>query len=132
MCVIEKKLQYLIMRSFIYILSLCFIFLVSCTKDDVQKACYNEGPVEELEWLSSKVSELETDNFSRYNYIKLAEYKGELIFIVGSCNPSGFLIFNVYNCSGDKIGQLGDQFSFNILENAKVIWKSNNSQCNFD
>ncbi len=129
------KLQYFRMKYTEYILTLCFLFFLSCTKDDVQKACYNEDPVEELEWLSSQISELEAGSLSEYQYIKQAEYKGELVFVFGNCCPFCGSVFSVYNCSGEKIGHLGNReedIDFSKLENVTLIWKPNNSQCNFN
>lgn len=112
----------------------------SCQKDNDDEvllaACNFPNPMEDLEWLKNKInefenSELETYEFNQaYTYITQAQKDGNAIFILANCCPHCNSYSPVYNCEGEEIGSIGDDtYSFDLLENSTLIWKSENSLC---
>ena len=115
-------------------LFLLCVLACSCHDDsDLHTTCSVKDPTRDLEWLASKIEVMKASTMSEYLYISQAEYKDKTVFIYGNCCPYCDTVVPVYNCSGEHIGDIGDEsFDPSLLEHDHVIWQSENSECNFN
>jgi hypothetical protein len=113
-------------------ISFTLLLMFSCNKDAVVETntCKVSNPVENLPWLKSRINLILTSNpdVSKYQYISIAEYKGETVFIFGNCNPLVISDFQVYSCSNVFLGNVG-VIPSNELLNRKTLWRTPNSLC---
>lgn len=107
-----------------------FLVVFSCEKDFLaDNTCDVSNPLEELPWLKNIITDLEqSSSYADFTLISMARYQGETVFLESNCNPAANSITPVINCSGDRIGILGE-ISPGSLTDMKVIWKSQNSHC---
>jgi len=116
-----KRLSNLLVVTII----LSLFTIVSCEKEESNDSCNVSNPTEELAWLKTMIND-----FSDYEYIMSADYKGETVFCYGNCNPAANYIPAVYNCLGDVIGNandIGDE-----LSDFRLVWKHEDSKCNLE
>lgn len=110
------------------------VFALSCNDEhDPGRMCAVTNPAEDLDWLASDIEVWKRSQLAEYAYVSAVEYEGTTVFIYGNCCPYCNSIFQVYNCSGEVIGSMGDgNFDTSLLEHAEVIWKGENSSCFFN
>tara|TARA_R110001583_G_scaffold167424_1_gene320203 strand:- start:3114 stop:3473 length:360 start_codon:yes stop_codon:yes gene_type:complete len=118
------------MKRILNLLSLVSILtlfvIISCDNEESENnVCNVSNPTEELSWLKTMIIDL-----SDYDYIMIANYKGETVFYNVNCNPLVNYASTVFNCSGDVIGNTND--IRDELSNDRLIWKRADSKCNFN
>lgn len=102
-----------------------FLLVASCKEEEPEKTpCYVSDPIEELVWLKQMITHL-----SDYDFIMIANYKGETVFYNGNCNPAANFFSVVYNWQGVLIASTNDVR--NDLSNERLLWQSDNPKCNF-
>jgi hypothetical protein len=115
------------------IIMLFTTIIFSCKKDTKapSNTCGVASPAQDLPWLKTSISQLLTSNpqMLKYQYVLIADYKGESVFIFGNCDPLAISAFSVFNCSGVKLGEVGDIPPAD-LKNQKTLWKASDSVCN--
>lgn len=83
----------------------------ACDKDpDPLPTCNTEYPISDLPWLKARIDQLEDSGQSQYTYITLGKYRGQPVFLFGSCCEECTTENVVYDCSGSKVGIPGDGF----------------------
>jgi len=120
------------MHRLLTLLTLLLAF--ACHEDAPKQICLVKNPVEDLEWLAVAVDGMSKSSLSQYQYVTQATYKSQTVFIFGNCCPFCDTITPVYNCSGDRIGYIGNgsnDVDASILDRDVVIWKPDNSACSF-
>lgn len=109
------------------------IIIVSC-KGEIENnnTCNVSDPIEDLPWLRERIGLIISGNqqLARYQYISMAEYRGETVFMFGNCDPLAISIFPIFNCKNERIGALGE-IPADSLFNREIIWKTEDSACNF-
>lgn len=107
----------------------------ACNEDaDPQPACSVKDPVEDLEWLANEIQTMTESSMSQYLYVTHAKIGSMTVFIFGNCCPNCLSITPVYNCAGEHIGNIGngpDDIDPAILNHDALLWKPENSMCNF-
>ncbi len=119
-----------------FIAGITMMMVFSCEKDKFENTCGVGNPVKELTWLKDQIEYIEQldPEDSKYYYFKMAEYQGATVFLPGNCNPVLNMIYVVLDCSGERIGIIGngeDMISWDQLTGQQVIWKAENSACIF-
>jgi hypothetical protein len=105
-----------------------FVAVVSCKDNDAPNVCHVDDPVNDLEWLKTKIDELENSEFSRkYFYVEQAEYNGQTIFYINNCCPMCMTMLVYYDCSGNAIESVDNS----QVKNGKRIWMSEDLECVF-
>lgn len=116
------------------------LLLFSCSSDndfqidEIKTLCSVEDPSTDLIWLTEEVNRRESNitEFSKYEYISQTINNGEIIIIYANCCPTCNSVALVFNCKGENIGSVGDEnIPLEVLNNDQIIWKPNNSECNF-
>ena len=127
------------MKSINLILIFVFSLFVSCnTSDDIgENNCDVENPIADLDWLESKIAELETSDSpnAQYFYVSQAEYNNKTVFIFGNCCPLCNTVLPVYDCEGTSLGIVGtrDQdIDWSIMDDDIIIWSPSNFECTDD
>lgn len=123
----QMKLQNLLLFALISL-------VLSCNEadDDSLSTCFESDPVAELSWLADKIDDIGTGELAEYFYVVRAQYGFETIFIFSNCCPFCNSVASVYDCNGEAIGYIGDgTFGFEVMEDAKLVWKPVNSKCAF-
>jgi len=130
----DKELY--IMKSINLILIFILSLFFSCnTSDDIgENNCEVENPVTDLNWLSSKIADLEATETttSKYNYVSQADYHNKTVFIFGNCCPACNSVSAVYDCEGTVMGIIGyrDQdIDYSILNEDTIIWSPSDFEC---
>lgn len=118
------------------ILSLFLACLFSCEKNKFENTCGVDDPVEELVWLRDQIDDIELmePEASQYYYFRMAKYYGATVFLPGNCNPAFNMVFVVLDCSGERIGIIGDgidMIRWDELSEMQLLWKPESSACNF-
>ena len=120
------------------LLSLSFflvLILAACQEDDRLPVCGN-NEITDLAWFDDKIKEFGGEGeFARFQYVLAADYQGGKAFIFGNCCPSCLSVFMVYDCSGNELGYLGSGeggIPSEELLNQTLVWKAENSACNFE
>ena len=118
-----------------HIISLSFFLLLimSCSSDDNNLVCSVENPIENLNWLKSEIDLLK-NNEEEYNYVTQTKHNDQTVFVFANCNPLINSVFLVKNCEGNNIGIIGmgeQDIPSTILDNGIIIWKAENSECDF-
>ncbi|MEB2775026.1 hypothetical protein SYJ56_06895 [Algoriphagus sp. D3-2-R+10] len=117
------------MKKSLFPLLFCLLFSFACQEsDDPATACGVSDPIENIAWLKQLAEESATGGLAEFSYIAQAKYKGKRVFYWGSCCPNCSWALVLRNCDGNRIN---DEISFDDLEDTKVIWQHENSQCNF-
>ncbi|WP_163381778.1 hypothetical protein [Cyclobacterium sp. SYSU L10401] len=113
--------------------SVIFVFsfaLISCEKEDPNLSpthlCEVQNPAQEVEWLKTAIDEVRSDE---YSYYSTALYQGERVFFYGNCDPLVNYASFIRNCAGDNLGNTNELYD--RLSEIKVVWKHENSKCNF-
>jgi hypothetical protein len=91
--------------------------------------CGITNPLTDLPWLKTLKEAYANGEMSQYNYIGQASYQGGIVFYLASCCATCNWTLVSYDCSGNRIE--GD-YSLEDLDNKKVIWKAQDSECIFD
>ncbi len=117
-------------------ISLVLVVIISCEKNRFENTCGVDDPVEELAWLRDQITYIEQLDMeaSQYYYMKIAKYRGGTVFLPGNCNPVINSVFVVLNCSGERIGIIGngeDMIGWEELSEIQLIWQPAYSACNF-
>jgi hypothetical protein len=123
----KKKFHRVLMVVF-----LAMMTVFSCERDDFNNTCNVDDPVEDLPWLRERISTILVTNpeIAKYQYISMAEYNGETVFMFGNCDPLALSVFPIFNCSDVLIGTLGEIPADSLL-NSEIVWKTEDSLCNF-
>jgi hypothetical protein len=115
--------------SSVAIILLCTV--LSCREEtDPKRPCGVDNAIEDLAWFKGHFEEWESTNWKQFAYIIQARYGYETVFVFQNCCPNCATIAPVYNCSGQQIGTVGGKISKEMLEDQKIIWKSEDSLCN--
>ena len=120
----------------VLMISLVLVVIISCEKNKFENTCGVDNPVEELAWLRDQIAYIEQMDAeaSQYYYFRMAKYNGVTVFLPGNCNPVINMVFVVLDCSGERIGIIGDggdMISWDELTEMQLIWHPENSACNF-
>jgi hypothetical protein len=112
---------------------LTILLIFSCKKEVItttSNTCNVSNPVEDLPWLKARINSiLVNPDAARYQYVSIADYNSQTIFIFGNCDPLALTVAPAYSCSGTFLGNIGDLPPVNI-KNQKPLWKASNSVCN--
>lgn len=106
------------------------LFAYSC--ENVKTLCPGEVSDDSVD---SLIAELEAEQSNNtvtrdFTYLAEANHNGNTVFILANCCPYCLSLFPVYDCSGQEIGHIGDDtFNPNLLNSAKIVWRSENNQC---
>ena len=124
------------LKSLIGLLLAIFFIQVSCGDDDgLDSACGTDNPIENLEWLAAEIENIESNEvLAQYFFITTAKYRGQTVFIFDNCCPFCGTVITVLDCEGELIGIVGpgeDDIDFSLLENDRILWKSENAACVF-
>jgi hypothetical protein len=126
-------------RSFL-IFTLSIILFGSCFEDEAGMAselvapCGVYNPVENLEWLSNSIAQLEESRNSEmypFYYVSQALYNGRVVFIFGNCCPYCNTTVPVLDCGGEFLFNRFEQGKTHIFSDETVIWQAVGSKCNF-
>jgi hypothetical protein len=122
------------MKQHILLVVIALFVAMSCDEDtDSTAACSVENPTEDLDWLAAEIENMKQSGMSEYLWVSQAKYGFQTVFIFGNCCPNCLTIVPVYNCSGEHLGNVGDQnFDPGILDDDVIIWKSFFSSCHFE
>lgn len=105
--------------------------IIACDKkeetNNADLVCNVSNPIQELNWLSEKINANQHDE---YYFVVKALYNGETVFYSGNCNPAINYASILQNCEGERLG-LTNEFQNELTEKV-ILWKHENSQCNFD
>lgn len=112
---------------------LALVLVFSCKKEIIttsSNTCNVSNPVEDLPWLKARINSILTNpDASKYQYVAIASYNSQTVFIFGNCDPLSINPIPAYNCSGALLGNIGDIPPAGI-KNQKTLWKASNSVCN--
>ena len=115
---------------YLQIMILIALTVVFSCKKESDNTCNVANPVEDLTWLKNAIEDIKAQpDAGVYSIISMANYNGETVFLMGYCNPLANYVIPVINCSGNRIGIIGE-ISQDSLIDMQVIWKSENSLCN--
>ena len=115
------------MKKALYPILFCLVLSFSCKdNEDPATACGVSDPVENIPWIKQWAEESAKGGLAEFSYIAQAKYKGKRVLYWGSCCPMCLWALILRDCSGDRIE--GD-YTFDDLEDVKVIWEPENSQC---
>lgn len=120
------------MKKQLILLSLLALAIFSCDKEDEEPAtaCGVSDPIENLQWLKQMKEEAAAlGESSQYSYIMQAVYEGETVFYNGFCCPHCNWILTLYDCSGNAIEK---DYSISDVEKITVLWRPDNSVCEFN
>ncbi|MEJ2006471.1 MAG: hypothetical protein P8X57_16270 [Cyclobacteriaceae bacterium] len=98
------------MRALIPILLLSA--LLSCDNDLESKVCGKNHPAEEIPWLNSLISEMESSDPS--GTIDLYRYKGQYVFLITHCSNCTDALTLALDCEQNEICKFGGFAGFNI------------------
>lgn len=116
----------------VLLLFVCSVLAFSCD-DDTWTTC-GANPVEDNAWLVEEIQAMEESGMSQFLYVSQARLGLMNVFIFKNCCASCASVVPVYTCTGDRIGFLGyGEAAINpdALANEVVIWKPDDSVCNF-
>ncbi|MEB2775027.1 hypothetical protein SYJ56_06900 [Algoriphagus sp. D3-2-R+10] len=116
------------MKKSLYPLLFCLLFSFACDeKEDPATACGVSDPINDLPWLLEMKESLSEGGMGDLFYIMQAKYKGKRVFYQGNCCAQCSTLLIFYDCGGNGINE---EISYDDLEDSKVIWQPENSQCN--
>lgn len=122
-------------RFLLLLLVVSILLTFSCNEESQPNAsCSVENPIEDLDWLAAAIHTMSESGMSQFLYVTQARYGFTTVFIFGNCCPNCSSIIPVYNCSGDRIGYIGNgdgDIDANLLNSDVLVWKADNSSCNF-
>ena len=91
--------------------------------------------MEDKAWLAEEIQVMEESGMSQFLYVSQARMGLTPVFIFRNCCPNCFSVVPVYTCTGDRIGFIGyGEGAINpadALVNEVVVWKPDDSVCNF-
>ncbi len=93
------------MHKVLYLLMIVLFATYACRNEDSsprQDTCSVNNPAQDLPWLKEKVEALREQE-SSYEYIQQATYRGQTVFLFGSCCPNCNTVAPVYNCQGELV-----------------------------
>jgi hypothetical protein len=107
------------------------LMIFSCEPDEnFDNSCDVRNPVEDLDWLNTRIRQLESldPNTGRYQFVSMAKYRGNSVFIFENCDPLAVSVSPVINCNNEQLGFTGS-IPLDSLIDKKVIWKPAGSAC---
>ncbi|WPR76300.1 hypothetical protein [Algoriphagus sp. NG3] len=117
------------MKKAFYPILFCLVLSFGCKdNEDPATACGVSDPMNDLPWLVEMKESLSQGGMGDSFYILQAKYKGKRVFYKGSCCPQCSTMLVFYDCDGNGIN---DDISYDDLDDQKVIWRPENSQCSF-
>ncbi|WP_439489849.1 hypothetical protein [Algoriphagus sp.] len=117
------------MKKALYPILFCLVLSFACKdNEDPATACGVSDPVENIPWLKQLAEESATGGLAEFSYIAQAKYRGKRVFYWGSCCPNCSWALILLDCSGDRVA---GEYTFDDLDDQKVIWRPENSQCSF-
>lgn len=119
------------MKSLLLYVSILML-LGTCSDDDTQ-SCGVSDPSTELQWLKQEIEYASASNTMASSYdiiIYQGKHNGRTVFVNYTCCP----VCNtsppaVRSCAGDLIGFIGEDIDYGVMEQATVIWRTNNGVC---
>ena len=122
------------MKKFLILLVISLLSFSCNNDDDNKRFCNVDNPTEDLQWLKTEISnrvENESED-DKYFYIMQVSHNNKDIFVYGNCHPLINSVSPIFNCKGEHLGNLyDDDFPGEILSIGKVIWKTDNFECDF-
>ena len=118
------------MKASKYILFALAVFLLFGCEGDDNTICGVQDPVNELPWLRAEIESVETVDLGYDYIIYQGVYEHRTIFISSICCP--FCLTTapiVKTCSGKNIGHVGVDVAYEVLDRAKVVWRTNKGVC---
>ena len=115
------------MKTFFPILA-ALVLQPACNKEKLVDACALENPAESAAWVRQKVAELRKSPYC--HAITRYGYRGQTVFVVGTCEPNANSVDQVYDCEGNLVCGWGDGQCPDFGQQAKsekLIWESNQS-----
>ncbi|MGB5435061.1 MAG: hypothetical protein WBM98_04145 [Maribacter sp.] len=106
------------------------IIIISCSDND-DSVCGVINPTEDLSWLKNEIEDREAtpSDFSKYFYIAQATYKFQTVFVFEDCCPYCNTAIFVFDCKGNRIGQINNGIQRKDVKNTKVIYKPKDFKC---
>ena len=102
------------------------LILSACENKDTIPICGNLNE-EESNWIQNQIENIK-QNGDRYSYVVQAKYNGELVYSFQGCDPAALYAIIYFRCNGEQISNAElDEFT-----NQQIIWRPDNSVCNFD
>lgn len=113
---------------------LTILLIFSCKKEITTTSsgkCNVANPIEDLPWLKARINSiLINPDASKYQYVSIADYNSQTIFIFGNCDPLAITVTPAYSCTGTLLGNIGGDIAPADIKNQKPLWKAANSLCN--
>ena len=105
--------------------------IVACNNDIDDSICNTTDPETQLGWLKEEIVKRKADtiDITKYFYISQATYNSQTVFVYNDCCPICNTSIYVYNCFGDRIGQVHDDIKWEDIKNSKIIFKPQNFAC---
>ncbi|GEM_PF-438751 len=123
------------MKKLLFLSLLIILMFGACQDEDRFPVCGNDE-ISDIPWFKEKIKEFGGEGeFAQYQYVLAADYQGGKAFIFGNCCPFCLSVFLVYDCNGNELGYLGSGeggIPSSDLMNQTLIWKAENSACNFE
>lgn len=118
------------MKKAFYPTLFCLLLSFACEdNEDPTTTCGVNDPTNNLPWLVEMKESLSDGGMGDLFYIMQAKYKGKRVFYQGSCCAQCSMMLRFYDCDGNGINE---DISYDDLEDSEVIWKPENSRCQFD
>lgn len=103
------------------------IFITACQK----KSQLCDLPLDSTPaWMENIIGASQESGLSSFFYFETAELDHRQVFILQNCCPNCGTIVQVFNCSGEVIGILGDDIALKELDNIRLFYTPENFQCN--
>ncbi len=115
----------------VVLFSLLILFSCSDNDDKIGEACGTVNPPEKLTWLKNEINnrELNTSDITKYFYISQATYYSQTVFVYDDCCPICNTAIFVYDCAGDRIGQVNADIQREDIKNPKIIYEPQDFAC---
>ncbi len=123
-----KGKKYIMIRLILPVLLVFTIVFGGCRKS--MPDCYNNNPLEELEWLRQKKEQL--SSCVCLTQIIESRYEGNTVFEVKLVDPKCDGINIVYRCDGSVLTDSGSQAAYQSYlsgkRSSKIIWACPNTK----
>ena len=105
--------------------------MVACNIDLDDSICTTTDPGSELVWLKEEIvrRKADTNDIAKYFYITQATYNSQMVFVYDDCCAICNTAIFVYNCAGDRIGQVNADIQREDIKNPKIIYEPQDFAC---
>lgn len=80
-------------------------------------------------WLDPVIADIEQSGVSESFFISTTFVSGKQVVMTRNCCPNCGTVQNVYSCDGELLGQIGDEYDADIVNNEIVVWQPENFSC---